>query len=851
MISEPETAISSATNADIYRAIVKAAGTGDFPEHWQRLQQNLEKMGPRVHTRFREAQRLLRENGAIHNVFDQSNNNRTWQFDPLPLIFSVAEWSQLDQALIQRAQLFNLILQDIYGPRKLIENRLLPPELVFPHSGFLYPCADRSFPESQQLSLYAATIAKGTDGNFWVVDDHVSPPFGAGYALETRVIMTRSFPQLFEGLRVHRLAQFFRAVRQRFSQLARHNQDDPRIVVLTAGPTHPDYFEHAYLASYLGYPLVQGGDLVVRDSCVWLKSVDGLRQVDVIFSRLADDACDPLELRSYTGGGIPGLLQVVRQGNVAMINPIGSSVLANPALMAFLPGICRYFLGTDLKMPSIATWWCGQPRECKYVLENLKRLIIKPIQPLLNLPQTTPGRMTDAERQRWSELINANPRLFVGQEQVDYVAFPAYEGKELATRQSLVSMYVTAHNDSYLLMPGGLSRVAAAGDNLLVSGQRAGSIKDTWVLTLEPHQQVNLWLRSAADVTLVPSFVSLPSRAAENLFWAGRYAERTEQTARLLRSILVKLREVREFDDPDDRISLNHLLQALTHVTLTYPGFVGKDAQQKLDDPRSELLSLIRDIERPGSLRSSLRSLGRAAVVVRDLLPEDAWRLVDQMQSWNPRVGRTLIGSGRMYEKVHQLVLQLSALSGLAYENMARETAWLLLNIGRRLERALNLIDLLNETLVPCYDSATEARIMETVLASCNSLVVFRRRYRSFMQLSPILELLLLDENYPRALACQMRQLKKHISELPHEANLPTVGQDEGIITSALEQLLATDHKALTRQISDNGTYPLLEALLADQKKRLQQLSDSLTQLYFSPTLALQQFGSPLREMAL
>jgi len=851
LISEPETSISTPADAEIYRAIISAAGTGGYPEHWQRMQQNLEKMGPRVHTRFREAQRLLRENGAIHNVFDQSNSTRAWQFDPLPLIFSVAEWNQLDQALVQRAELFNLILRDIYGQRKLIQNRLLPPELVFPHSGFLYPCADGSFPETQQLNLYSATIAKGTDGNFWAVDDHVNPPFGAGYALETRVIMTRSFPQLFEGLRVHRLAQYFRAVRQRFSQLARHNQDDPRIVVLTAGPTNPDYFEHAYLASYLGYPLVQGGDLVVRDSCVWLKSVDGLRQVDVIFSRLADDASDPLELRSHSGGGVPGLLQAVRQGNLAMVNPIGSSVLANPALMAFLPGICRYFFGTDLKMPSIATWWCGQPRECKYVLENLDRLIIKPVQPLANLPQSTPGRMTDAQRQRWSELISANPRLFVGQEQVDYVAFPAYEEKKLATRQSLVSLYVTAHNDSYLVMQGGLSRVAAAGDNLLVSGQRAGSIKDTWALTLEPNQQVNLWLRSTTDVTLSPHFAPLPSRAAENLFWAGRYAERTEQTARLLRSVLVKLREVREFDDPDDRISLNHLLQALTHVTLTYPGFTGKDAQPKLDDPRSELLSLIRDIDRPGSLRSSLRSLGRSAVAVRDLLPEDACRLVDQMQLWNPRVGKALIGSGRMYDKVQQLVLQLSAFSGLAYENMARETAWLLLNIGRRLERALNLIDLLSETLVPCYDSATEARIMETVLASCNSLVVFRRRYRSFMQLSTILELLLLDENYPRALACQMRQLKKHISELPHEANVPTVGQNEAIISTALEQLLATDHKALTRQISDTGTYPLLEAVLADQKKRLQQLSDSLTQLYFSPTQALQQFGSPLREMAL
>lgn len=850
-MTETASQLSVPDTQDIYGGVAQAAS--GLPDHWQRFQQNLDRLGPsRMRKRFREAQRLLRESSAIHNVFDHNGGSRSWQFDPLPLIFSEAEWGQLEQGILQRAQLMKLILKDLYGERKLLEKRLLPPELVFAHQGFLYPCADGNFPDSQQLNTCSANIAKGTDGNFWVVDDYVRPPLGAGYALETRVIMTRSFPQLFEGFRVHRLAMFFRTLRLRLGQLARHHQDEPRIVVLTPGPGHADFFEHAYLASYLGYPLVQGGDLVVRDGCVWLKSVDGLHQVNVIFSRVADAAIDPLELSGGPGGGVPGLLQAVRLGNVALANPIGSSLLENPAMMAFLPGICRYFLDSDLQMPSIATWWCGQPKERQYVLNNLQRLLIKPIYPLPDLPSGDPRHMSTGELQQLRQRIEAEPRLFVGQEQVDYVSFPAYDDNQLTARQSLLSLYVTAQDSTdYRLMPGGLSRVASSGDNLLVTGQAAGSIKDTWILTEKADQQVNLWLRARADEQLAPRFVSLPSRTAENLYWAGRYAERTEQTARLMRSILVKLREVKEFDDPDDRISLNHLLQALTHVTLTYPGFVGKDAAQRLNDPRAELLSLIRDVERPGSLRSTLRRLGRAAAEVRDLLPEDAWRLVDQLQSWNPRVERVLIGSGRMYESVNQLVLQLSAFSGLAYENMSRETAWMLLNIGRRLERALNLIDLLLVTLVPCYDSATEARITETVLAGCNSLVVFRRRYRSFMQLSPILELLLLDENYPRALACQLRQLKKHIHDLPCDPAIRQEREDEAIIAAAMAKLKETDHRDLTRHISDNGTYAQLEEFLTDQKEWLHQLSDCLVRLYFSPTLALHRLGSPLRDVAL
>jgi len=400
-------------------------------------------------------------------------------------------------------------------------------------------------------------------------------------------------------------------------------------------------------------------------------------------------------------------------------------------------------------------------------------------------------------------------------------------------------------------MPGGVTRTRDDIRSLLAPNQKGGFSKDTWILTPEPRKQVTLWRQAQPDQLIKPLVGLLPSRSAENLYWTGRYAERAEGTSRLLRTVLVKLQEFREFRDPDDQVNLNKLLQALTNITSTFPGFVGEGAAAKLADPRAELLSLATNVERAGSLRSSLRNFSRSAYTVRDMLPEDAWRVVDNVQrNWNPKLSVFLIGNGRLQESVNQLILQLSAFSGLTSENMSRETAWLLLNIGRRLERALNLIELLRVTLVPCYEKTVEAQMMETVLTTTNSLIVFRRRYRSFMQLSTILELLLMDENYPRALAYQLRLLQIHIESLPRELQHTRPHQDEKLISEALEQLRGMEHQQLTQLSNADSSYPLLEKLLLSQKESLEQLSGALMQLYFSPTQVPQQMGSIAQERA-
>jgi uncharacterized circularly permuted ATP-grasp superfamily protein/uncharacterized alpha-E superfamily protein len=810
----------------------------------QNMLEVIEALGvKRLNKRRREAQRLLRENIATHNIFDVFDPSRDWHFDPVPLVIGNTEWEQVEQGLIQRARLLNLILADIYGAQNLIKEGLLPPELIFAHSGFLLPCVGLLPPDTRHLNVYSANLARGKDGRFWVLGDRSQPPLGSGFALENRIVMTRSFPRLFKDFQVHRLAMYYRALRNNLAGLAQHNQSDPRIVILTPGPETATYFEHAYLAAYLGYPLVQGGDLVVRGGYVWLKSLGGLRQVDVILRRLDDALCDPLELQGDSLFGIPGLLDVIRRGNVTTANSIGNGVLENPGLLAFLPGLCRHFFNEELKLPSVATWWCGQKRERDFVLNHLDELQVKSIHPSADFPEDGGGNATKEQQDLLRQRILAKPHLYVGQELASISTVPVYMTEQIESRPCILSTFVTAQDESYVVMPGGLSRIETA-DKPLADRQTGGFIKDTWVLTPEPEKQVNLWRDAMPDQKLEPLPSSLPSRAAENLYWTGRYAERTEATSRLLRSILNKLRECSEFRDPDDHQTLTHLLRALTKVTSTFPGFVGEGAEEKLSDPRSELLSLARDVKRPGTLRASLRGLGRSTYVIRDLLPADAWRVVDNMQqNWNPKLTLTQISSGRLYESITQLIMQLAAFSGLAHENMSREAGWLLLNIGRRLERAQNLIALLRATLVPCYDPMVEAQMMETVLATSNSLIVFRRRYRSFMQLSTVLELLLLDQNYPRALAYQLHQLQEHIGALPREQEVTRPQRDEELIAEAIDALQAIDHERLTRLPGSKSIRPLLEKVLTAQKERLDQLSNTLVQLYFSPVLLPQQMG--------
>lgn len=822
------------------------AGEGKILPHWQVLMQELDQLGREgLERRHLEAQRLLRENGVTFNIYDGLRGMaRPWELDPIPLFISAEEWSIIEAGLVQRAELLNLVLADIYGPQQLLKEGLLPPELVFGHAGFQRSCVGSIKAGDRALTICSSNLARGPDGRMWVIDDRAQSPSGAGYALENRMVMTRIAPALFRDCYVRRLAGFFQPFRDRLASLAPQNREDPRIVVLTPGPYSPSYFEHAYLANYLGYTLVQGDDLSVRDGRVWLKSLEGLHQVDVILRRVDDAYCDPLELREDSRLGVTGLLQSARLGHVAIANPIGSCVLENPGLLAFLPGIAKHFFGEDLKLPSVATWWCGQENERRFVLENLEKLVIKTIHRTRGYRSIFGAQLTQSEQAELRERILHKPYLYTGQEMVSFSTAPSLVDGQVEPRHAILRSFLVAGEDDYIAMPGGLTRIASREGELVVSNRAGGLSKDAWVLSNEPVEYVSLWRQPKQDQVLQFRTEPLPSRAADNLFWAGRYVERAEGTARLLRAIYLLRRELRDANGGMTISYLHNLLRALTHVTGTYPGFVDEDAEKLLENPRPELRSLLQDASRVGSLTSTLQAFGQVAMTVRDHWPTEIWRIIDAIrQDWADDEETPGPGNYRTQDRLDHLIMQLVAFSGLTAESMARESGWLLLDIGRRLERALGLISLLRATLVPGMDDATKRQLMETVLVICDSLNTYRRRYHSYMHLPTVLELILMDPHHPRSLAYQLNCLQQHVAELPRTQVSHRLGDDERAVLEAFTALRLADAVELSRIGESDGYCKGLEELLSAQTESLWQLSEVITGTYFSHSQPPQQLS--------
>ena len=592
--------------------------------YWKRFMDSISTLGSeQLELRRREAQRLLRENGVTYNVYgDAQKLARPWRLDPIPLLISSEDWLLIEAGLKQRAELLNLILKDIYGEQRLLKKGLLPSELVLAHDGFLHPCVGALPNLERQLTFYAANLARGHNNRMWVLDDRTQAPSGAGYALENRTVLRRVLPDIFRETHVSRLSGFFKALRKGLAEIAPHNKEDPRIVILTPGSLNETYFEHAYLSSYLGFSLVQGDDLTVRDGKVWLKSLDGLQPVDVILRRVDDSFCDPLELRSSSRLGVAGLLEAVRRNNVAIANPLGSSVLENPGLLPFLPRLSRYFLNQELMLPSVATWWCGQRRERDFVLQNLDRLVIKPINRSSGNYTLFGALLSAKEKELLRAAIIAKPHCYVGQEHISFSTVPSFIDRHIEPRFAVLRSFVVASGDDYQVMPGGLTRIAPQQDDFIVSNQAGGISKDTWVLTDEPDKQVSLWFQPGQDVILSADTEPLTSRAANNLFWVGRYLERIKAPTRLMRLILLKLTEARELGDPLDSQCLTVLLSALTQVTGTYPGFVTSNASV-LEEPQSELMALAKNVHRPGTLAANIQAFAQTAFSIRDVWSQD------------------------------------------------------------------------------------------------------------------------------------------------------------------------------------------------------------------------------------
>lgn len=807
--------------------------SGELRPAFKPLVRQIEQLGPDdLARRWEQAQRLIHENGVTYNVYgDPRGMDRPWQLDALPFVLSPEEWSGIEAAVIQRATLLNAILRDLYGPQTLLREGGLPPEIVFGQPGFLRPLHGLPVPGQTHLHLYAVDLARAPSGQWWVINDRTQAPSGSGYALENRLVTSRTLPDVFRESRVKRLAQYFSSLRDTMLAITPNRRENPRIVLLTPGPYNETYFEHAYLARYLGYPLVEGGDLTVRDERVYLKTLSGLLPVDVILRRLDDAYMDPLELREDSMLGVPGLVQAVRAGNVAIANALGSGLVETPAIVGFLPGLAQFLLGEDLHMPSVATWWCGQPEPLQYVKDHLNELVIKGAFPSQHFKPVFGNELSVSARKSLLARIEARPWQYVAQECVELSTAPAWVNKSLQPRHIMLRVFAVASGDTYHVMPGGLTRISGARDSLLVSTQSGGGSKDTWIRSDDPVSNLSLMRTGTTAVALSRAGFVLPSRVADNLFWLGRYVERVESTVRLVRAVLQRLNDE---SIGSEKGVLNGLIDVLKSQGRPVDDLATESFEDDLENAASPATTLVFDDESPGSVISEIHRVHHLAWLVRDRIAVDAWRILSQLDDdfVRPDVAPPLQLSSTL-DLLDQAIMTLAAFAGQQSESMTREKGWHFLDIGRRIERAINSVALLRYGLGKPDEH--ESLRLETLLEIADSHMTYRSRYLSTVQAAPVLDLLLLDESNPRSVAFQLIALREHVEKLPREPDLSRRPPEQRLVIGMLNDVQLAEIELL-QKIDTKNRRMNLEKLLNTLSLRLPDLSITLSRTYLSHT---------------
>lgn len=814
----------------VYDEMVDEAG--QLREHWVHVGAVLSGLG------MAELQRRRAEAGSL--LDDQGITQ--WRIDPLPVVVTSDEWARIESAVVQRAELLNLVLADLYGPRDLLARGLLPPEVVYAHPGFLRACDQIRIPGGQQLFTLAVDLVRDRSGDTVVLADRAQTPTGVGYAIANRTVTSRVFPSLHRNAQVHRLAPFVRALRAGLESVAPDTAHEPRIVVLSPGPQSATAFEHEFLATSLGYSLVEAGDLTVRGGRVLVRSLGRLEGVDVILRRVDARRCDPLELEPDSTVGVPGLVEACRRGTVTVVNTLGSGVLENPAIMPFLPAIAQHLLGEDLSLPTVPTWWCGEPAGRSHVLTRLGDLLVRPIagsgaSGVIRGWEQTEGGLDDLRRQ-----IAAQPHSWVGQERLDLASTPTLTARGLEAHSGVVRTFAVRGADSYVAMAGGLARVSVDAESA-VSATNGTLSKDTWVLATEPEPMTALWVASGPAVVPVEPAASMSSRAAEHLFWLGRHAQRAEDAVRLLRVVHDRRAEFQHAPNPAGTACLHALLAALTQVTGTFPGFVGDGSADRLAHPGEELQSVAVESGRKGTLAHSVQLVLDNAHAVRDQLSLDTWLVVSSLRRDlldQPTLGRATLG---------RVLSSLLALSGLGAESMVRDPGWRFMDAGRRIERALQMAALLRATVTVERDEPTDSLLLESILIAAESIITYRRRYRSRAQLATLLELVLLDADNPRSLVYQLDRLGEDLEAMP--------GADRGSRLSPAQVCLLETSTALrvvdTRDLAragPAGSRPELDALLARVTEGLQATAGAIRAAHFAHLLPQRSILTPTDPLA-
>lgn len=850
-MSEPLTAAESApTRAQLLAGYRPQPGhydellddKRDLRPHWQRYIDGLAAVDADAREQaLRTAERTLQENGLSYVASDAGEvADRPWTMDLVPFLIAPQEWRALEAALIQRADLLNAIVADLYGPRRLIAEGHLPAALVNANPYFCRPCYGVTPPGRCWLHLLAFDLVRGPDGRWLVTGDRSEAPSGSGYALENRIVASRALPQLFEAGNVERLAGFFRAFSENFLSFSRH--DEPLVVVLSGGQHRQSYFEHAYLAQYLGYNVVEGADLTVRGDRLYLKSVEGLKPVDLMVRQVPSNGMDPLELSSF-GAGVPGLMRAVRGGHVVLANAVGSGLVQSDALLGYLPRLAQVLLGEDLAMDSVPTWWCGTEAGRQRVLTSLDSLAVRDLtksKAILagdndSYLMTEPG---SAERSALEQEIALRCHDFVGRALTAASTTPQWtKSGGIIPVPVTLRVYLAATAEGYRAMPGGLARVRPEGPVSLPTSYESDITKDTWVLSDRPVETLSLLPNVRQVVALRRSGRELPSRTADNLYWFGRYLERLESAVRLLRSFVLRIGGAqRAGSDLVTPGRVMDLLEALQHVS---PESAARFHSAGVPAFHADPARFFADPDCPDDLVSLLGALERLSDTLRERFSRDTWDTLQQLLA-SPLAQVKLPGYGQAWVQrlLEGLVDHLSALNGMMMENMTRDYGWHFLDSGRRLERGWQTTRAMRA--VVSRGEAEREGGLELLLELADSLMTYSWRYKSEAQLAPLLDLVLVEESNPRSVLFQVQRVSEHLASLPKASRATerlSVGERQLIgLNSSLR--LADVYRLAE---SPSGA---LDALLGAVETDLEAISDAVTEHFFSHALETRVSGA-------
>ncbi|MDB5655211.1 MAG: hypothetical protein JWQ94_2824 [Tardiphaga sp.] len=721
-------------------------------EVWTRFFDAFGSLAPAdIERRFGAADRHLREAGVTYRA-PGDIADRIWPLSHVPLLIDETEWKQISVAMIQRAQLLELVVSDLYGKGRLVSEGALPAAAIAGSSEYLRAMCGVAPPGGRYLNFFAADLGRGPDGRWWVLGDRTQAPSGMGYALENRLVLSRAFTDLYKSMNVARVAPFFEAFRD--SLRASADRDEPRIGLLTPGPFSETYFEHATLARYLGFLLVEGDDLAVSGDRIHIRTVAGLKRLDVLLRRVDSNSLDPLELDASSQLGVSGLIDVIRKNGVVVANMPGTGVMEARSLLGFLPSLCEKLLGEKLKMPHIATWWCGQQAAREEVLDRLDDFVIESAygQSVPGFPGPGPVLAADlspADRDRLRTAIHNRGIDYVGQELVQLSTTPVWDNGRLAPRPFVLRVFAAATPEGWTIMPGGFCRIADQPDARAVSMGAGARAADVWVVADKAVPATTL-LPAVETVRIRRIAGWVPSRAADNLFWLGRYLERAESTLRLVRALSVPQR------DPGKGGTAQQSVERIQRLLVTW----GATSLTARAQPSKIAAQALQGEEKFGSALSLVRAAQRTATSLRERLSPDAWQVITEMVE---RLGREVDDDEGVVSAAELTLQELASFAGLAQENMNRAAGWRFLEMGRRAERAINTTRFARQF---AYDEAS-ADDLDILLTLVDCQITYRSRYLVGPLLAPVRDLVVLDPYNPRSVAFQVSALNDHIANLP------------------------------------------------------------------------------------